>query len=289
MATEKQRPQVDREYSLNPWPGLEGLHYQSCLGEGATTSIQSDSKGRGAVRYVETSEGNKVRVDTYLIPMEEIHRHVGDKIRICYWGYSPKPPLTVDSAGYGSSGKDHYARSIPRSQYHEYILTKGGEIDATQIPEGRQDISLSTHKTGPMPKIGEPAPEISAKEWINLKQPLTLARLRGKVVLVDFWATWCGPCIESIPHLNELHREYAGRNFQLLSLVEEGHKTMDRFLTKKHVEYPIGLESNSLEDYGITGIPHAFLIDQAGKIVWQGHSASAEMDKAISAALGEAK
>jgi hypothetical protein len=68
------------------------LHYQICLGEGVTTGIQGDSKGRGAIRYVKTSGGKKIRVDTYLIPMEEIHRHVSDKIRICYWGNSPKPP-----------------------------------------------------------------------------------------------------------------------------------------------------------------------------------------------------
>ena len=64
---------------------------------------------------------------------------------------------------------------------------------------------------------------------------------------------------------------------------------MDRFLNKRRVEYPIGLESNSLEDYGISGIPHAFVIDQKGKIVWHGHTASPGMDDAISAAVNEAK
>jgi thiol-disulfide isomerase/thioredoxin len=140
-----------------------------------------------------------------------------------------------------------------------------------------------------MPEVGEAAPEISAGAWINLKNPLTLAKLRGKVVLVDFWATWCGPCIQCIPHLNELHRQYAGRNFELLSFVEEGHQTMDGFLKRTSVEYPISLESGSLEDYGISSIPHAFLIDRDGKIIWHGNSASPEMDKAISAALNEAK
>ena len=56
---------------------------------------------------------------------------------------------------------------------------------------------------------------------------------------------------------------------------------MNPFLTKKHLEYPIGLESNALDDYGITEIPDAFVIDQNGKIIWQGNSASPEMDKVI--------
>jgi len=277
---------VDRDYMLNPWPGMEGLHYDIELGEGSTTGINSDSKGRGSIRYLKTLDGKQIRIDTYLIPMLEISRHVGDKIRLGYWGSSPKPPLTVNSTGYERAGKNYYSGNIPRSEYHEYVLAKGHEIDATQVPEGRNDISLSTHKNVPMPKVGEAARKISAKEWINLKDPLTLADLRGKVVVVEFWATWCGPCIEGIPHLNELQRKYSGKNFQLLSFVTEGHQTMDPFLTKRHVEYPIGLESSSLEGYGITEIPHAFVIDQNGKIIWHGNSGASEMNKVIAKALG---
>jgi thiol-disulfide isomerase/thioredoxin len=280
---------VDRNYMLNPWPHLAGLHYQICLGGGATTTIKSDSKGRGAVRYVEISGGGKVRVDTYLIPMAEISKAVGDKIRICYWGHSPKPALTVNSAGYESTGQTYYGYSVPLSKYHDYLLVKGGEIDATKVPEGRNDISLSHRKNVKMPAVGQPAPEISAKEWINRKAPLTLASLRGKVVLLEFWATWCGPCVQGIPHLNELQRKYPGKSFQLLTFVEEGHQTMDKFLKRIPVEYPIGLESTTLEDYGISGIPHAFVLNQAGRIVWHGHPGEPEMEKAISSALSEAK
>jgi len=285
----KATPHVDRDYMLNPWPHLGGLHYQICLGTNAWTGIESDSKGRGAIRYLDLSGGKRVRVDTYLIPMGEISRQVGDKIRLCYWGFSPKPALTVNSAGYERAGKSYYGYSIPLSQYHDYVLTKGGEVDVTKVPEGRNDISLSHRKKVTTPEVGQPAPEISAKEWINLKAPLTLARLRGKVVLVEFWATWCGPCVEGIPHLNELRRKYAGKNFQLLTFVEEGHQTMDKFLKRKAVEYPIGLESTTLEDYGVSGIPHAFVVNQAGKIVWHGHPAEPEMEKAISTAVNEAK
>jgi len=281
----KSTKNVDRDYMLNPWPGMEGLHYQIELGMGSSTGIQSDSKGRGAIRYVNTSDGKQIRVDTYLIPMTEISRHVGDKIRLVYWGSSPKPAMTVNSAGYERGGKSYYSYSIPRSLYHEYMLIKGGELDATQAPEGRNDVSMSTHKNVPMPKVGEAAPEISAKEWINLKNPLTLAGLRGKVVVVEFWATWCGPCVECIPDLNQLQRKYSGKNFQLLSFVQEGHQTMDPFLARRQVRYPVGLESSSLEDYGITEIPHAFVIDQHGKVIWQGNSASPEMQKVIAKAL----
>ena len=282
----KPTPRLDRDYLLNPWPTLNGLHYSLWVTAGSTSGIQKDSRGRGAVRYLKLPNGKQARVDTFLIPLEELSRKAGEKIGICFFGRSMKPASTVNSVGYQPEGrKTYYAHHIPRTRFHEYALKAAGGIDPLQVPEGRNDISLAKEKTVPMPKVGEAAPELSAAKWINLKEPATLKSLRGKVVLAEFWATWCGPCIEAIPQLNALHEKYGGNKFQLLSFVEEGHLTMDRFLAKRTVKYPIGLESSSLDDYGITGIPHAFLIDRSGKVVWHGHSSSPEMEKAIEAEL----
>ncbi|MGH7943295.1 MAG: TlpA family protein disulfide reductase, partial [Limisphaerales bacterium] len=147
------------------------------------------------------------------------------------------------------------------------------------------DQHLFAHKAVPMLEKGQAAPEISARSWIKCKTPLSLANLKGKVVLVEFWATWCGPCIQCIPHLYALQRMYSGKNFQLVSLVLEGHQTMDPFLARHQVEFPIGLESGSLDDYGVTTIPRAFVIDPRGKIIWTGNSGSSELDKVIAKAV----
>jgi len=141
IADGKGSPGLDRTYALNSPPGFNGLHYYIRLSEKSITPMKSDSKGRGAMRCVETSEGKNVRVDTYLIPMEEIHSHVGDKIRICYRGVSPKWLLDVNSAGYEPDRKDGSSFSIPLSEYHEYVLASGREIDVTQFPEDRRVIS----------------------------------------------------------------------------------------------------------------------------------------------------
>jgi len=278
-------PKVDRDYMLNPWPGMEGMHYQVVLSRASTTGIQSDTQGHGAIRYLKTADGKAVRIDTYLIPLAEISSHLGNKIRLAYWGSSPKASLTVNSAGFERPGKNYYARSIPAAQYNGYVLAKGAPIDPRQVPDGTEDVSLLAPKNVASPKVGEVAPEITAGKWVNAQTPLTLAGLRGKVVLVEFWATWCGPCQLCIPHLNDLQYKYAAQNFQLVSLVLEGHQTMDPFLTKHLVKYPIGLESSSLDDYGIAWIPHAFVLDRQGKILWNGNSESPEMDIAIANAL----
>jgi len=127
--------QVDRDYMLNPWPDRSGLYYQVILGEGAWTGILPDSQGRGAIRYTEISAGKRVRVDTYLIPMEEISRTAGDKIRLCYWGYSPTPAFTVNSAGYRNTPRNYYGSDVPLSQYYDCVLAKGREIDADKVSE----------------------------------------------------------------------------------------------------------------------------------------------------------
>jgi thiol-disulfide isomerase/thioredoxin len=57
-----------------------------------------------------------------------------------------------------------------------------------------------------MPKAGTIAPKFTAKDWLNPSTAPTFAALRGKVVLVKFWATWCGPCVQCIPHLDELQK-----------------------------------------------------------------------------------
>jgi hypothetical protein len=129
----KETPDVDRVYRLNQRPYLPGLHYAICKGNGGTTGDKSDSAGRGCIRYVQADMPNRVRVDTYLIPLQEISKRVGDKIGVCLYAYSPKPPLSVNSVTF-----DTYR---PHNTYTEYVLTrgKGGPIDPAKVPDGRND------------------------------------------------------------------------------------------------------------------------------------------------------
>jgi len=101
-------------------------------------------------------------------------------------------------------------------------------------------------------------------------QEVTLSGLRGKVVLLDFWATWCGPCKESIPHLTQLYKNYQDKGFELIgmSLDKSGEMEMvRRFVKSMDIPYPIIMTPEDVaRNYKITGIPTTVLIDKEGKV-----------------------
>jgi len=131
--------------------------------------------------------------------------------------------------------------------------------------------------------VGKPAPEISAKDWLN-SPPLALQLFRGKIVVVEFWATWCPPCRESIPHLIEMYKKYLPQGVVFIGLTDEPKGTVESFARQNGMIYPIGCGSNSGGAYGVRGIPNAFIVDPKGIVAWEGHPMGG-LDKALEAQL----
>lgn len=136
---------------------------------------------------------------------------------------------------------------------------------------------------------GTAAPDVTFDAVLNAPAPIeTLADLRGSAVLLEFWATWCGPCRAQIPHLNELHGTYAERGLVVLGVnFGEQQAVVEPFVKANAIAYPIGFDGAAAKRYGVRGIPQAFLIDPDGTIVWAGHPAkvaAGDIERALVAA-----
>ena len=106
---------------------------------------------------------------------------------------------------------------------------------------------------------------------------ITLSQLRGKVVLLDFWATWCAPCRLAIPHLNDLYKAYRERGLEIIgvSLDTGSQERVRRFAVNMGIKYTIIMADDEVvKNYGISPIPTTYLIDRNGHLCnkWVGFS-----------------
>ena len=115
---------------------------------------------------------------------------------------------------------------------------------------------------------GDPAPSFSAPE-LNGGSDLSLAAYRGKVVYLDFWASWCPPCLVSLPLIENLRHEFPAADFQVLAInVDRDPEKARKFLLRNPVGYPSATDPDGKipERFGIETMPSSFVIDRRGVI-----------------------
>jgi len=125
------------------------------------------------------------------------------------------------------------------------------------------------------PRPGQPAPNF--KVISTTGQTISQENYRGHVLILDFFATWCQPCRQSIPHLVEMNRKFGRQGLQILGLSvdEEGERTVKTFTDEFRVNYPLAMAGDKTAvDFGVRSVPVMFLIDKQGRIaeVYRGFS-----------------
>ena len=137
--------------------------------------------------------------------------------------------------------------------------------------------ALTFTRTAAAAELGDPAAPLQITEWVK-GGPVDLAAGKGKqIYVVEFWATWCPPCRASIPHLTGLQKKF--KDVVFVGISDEEVPVVKKFAAQMgdKMAYTVAVDKNGqtgkayMEAYGIKGIPHAFIVDKAGCIVWNGH------------------
>ena len=151
------------------------------------------------------------------------------------------------------------------------------------------------------PLKGKPAPEFALEDLSGKK--VSLASYKGRAVLINFWATWCGPCKIETPWLIELRNQYAARGFEVLGVstddidrgdpqkLSDEKKEIAQFVEQMHIPYPVLIDGDSLsKPYGgLDAMPTSFFVDRNGTVVaaQMGLTSKDDIEANIKKALGD--
>jgi thiol-disulfide isomerase/thioredoxin len=128
---------------------------------------------------------------------------------------------------------------------------------------------------------GGTLPAIQADGWVNGAPPAD-AELKGKVVVIEAWATWCGPCREQAPHMVQLYRDYKDRGVVFIGLTSEGSedvRKIQRFVEHFEIDWPNGYGAEKLlRQIGANYIPRVWVVGPDGKVVWNTDSEGTPID-----------
>ena len=148
---------------------------------------------------------------------------------------------------------------------------------------------MTASAAGPAEFIGKPAPDFTLPDLAG--QAIRLSDFKGRIVLLDFWATWCGPCRREAPDLIELQKKFAHKGFSVIGIAwdEEGRAVVEPYARRLGINYPVmvGTPQVSQAYGGIQALPMVYLIGRDGKVraTFEGAQDKSKIERAIRAMM----
>ena len=133
--------------------------------------------------------------------------------------------------------------------------------------------------------VGRKVPRVTVDKWVTPNPP-TIANLKGRVYVIEFWATWCPPCVRTIPRMIELADKYMDKGVLFIGLSKDkSAKEVRRFIRRSKINYHIGLDNGVGKKFLFKGIPKVFVISHTGEVLWEGGPMNRGFESAIINAL----
>ena len=229
-----------------------------------------------------------LRVNPYEIPKHGVYMVSADRYytgetqtsdgRTLEWfawrGYGDSHFMASNTEVVLLTGAEGEPRTVEEG-YEPYLVEQVLEVDGRfyridHVTPGGEELVLVEASSTPDEglRVGMTAPEIEATTQAG--EPFRLSEQRGKYVLLDFWGTWCGPCIAEVPNLKWADRVYVGERFQIVGIAKDEPVAVEAFMERLGLTWPQIIQEEDraiLDTYRIQGFPTTFLIGPDGKIV----------------------
>ncbi len=273
---------------------------------GETVSISGDAKNLDASYDVTGSEDSKL-----IRQLRQFEKKLGDSLNKTFADFRLSNPEKADS--FGSILQSHYSTTM--QNFCEKLVRENmnsiASLSATKYIDQSKNLDLlsalgeSLNKSWPNNKyvkdylgllselnklpIGSAAPEISLPTPDG--KTASLSSMRGKVVLVDFWASWCGPCRKENPFIVSIYQKYNSKGFDIFGVsLDDNAEAWKEAIKRDNLTWPQVSElkkwaSQSAKEYGVDAIPFSVLLDKEGKIIGKGLRGQ-ELENKIREALG---